>query len=46
MIDRGHALPLSHQAELLHLSRGGLYYKPVPISDTDLELMREMDRLH
>lgn len=46
MIDRGHALPLSHQAELLNLSRGGLYYKPVPISDTDLELMREMDRLH
>lgn len=46
MIDRGHALPLSHQAELLNLSRGGLYYKPVPISDADLELMREMDRLH
>ncbi len=46
MIDRVHALPLSHQAELLNLSRGGLYYKPVPISDTDLELMREMDRLH
>ncbi|MFZ0030881.1 MAG: IS3 family transposase [Candidatus Cybelea sp.] len=46
MIDRSHALPLSYQAELLNLSRGGLYYKPVPISDTDLELMREMDRLH
>ena len=46
MIDRSHALPISHQAELLNLSRGGLYYKPVPISDTDLELTREMDRLH
>jgi putative transposase len=46
MIDRDHALPLSHQAELLNLSRGGLYYKPVPIPDADLELMREIDMLH
>ncbi len=46
MIDRGHALPLSHQAALLDLSRSGLYYEPVPISVADLELMREIDRLH
>jgi putative transposase len=46
MIDRDHALPLSHQAELLDLCRSGLYYKPAPISDTDLSLMREIDRLH
>ena len=46
MIDRDHALPLSHQAELLNLSRAGLYSKPVPISESDLELMREIDRFH
>jgi putative transposase len=46
MIDRDHALPLSRQAELLNLSRGSLYYTPVPISEADLELMREIDRLH
>ena len=46
MIDRDHALPLTHQAELLDLSRSGLYYEPVPISAADLELMREIDRLH
>jgi len=46
MIDRDHALPLSHQAELLNLSRSSLYYVPVPVSPADLELMREIDRLH
>jgi putative transposase len=46
MIDRDHALPLAHQAQLLNLSRGGLYYEPVPTSPEDLELMREIDRLH
>ncbi len=46
MIDRNHALPLSHQAELLNLSRSSLYYLSVPISEPDLELMREIDRLH
>ncbi len=46
MIDRDHALPLAHQAQLLELSRGSLYYVPVPISQTDLDLMREIDKLH
>jgi len=46
MIDRDHALPLSQQAEVLELSRSGLYYKPVPISEADLELMGQIDRLH
>ena len=46
MIDRDHALPLTHQAELLALSRSGLYYEPVPISAADLDLMREIDRMH
>jgi putative transposase len=46
MIDREHALPRSRQAELLDLSRSSLYYQPVPISEVDLELMREIDKLH
>jgi putative transposase len=46
MIDREHDLPLSHQADILELSRSSLYYVPVPISKADLELMREIDRLH
>lgn len=46
MIDPEHELPQTQQAQLLDLSRSCLYYKPVPISPTDLELMRTMDELH
>jgi putative transposase len=46
MIDRDHALPISRQAELLQVARSSVYYAPVPISKEDLELMREIDRLH
>jgi hypothetical protein len=35
MIDRGHKLPLTRQAALLRLGRGGLYYasRPVPAGE-------------
>lgn len=46
MIDRDHGLPISRQAELLQVARSSVYYAPVPISKEDLELMREIDRLH
>ena len=46
MIDHAHALPVSRQAELLELSRSAVYYRPVPVSDADLALMRRIDELH
>jgi putative transposase len=46
MIDRGHGLPLKRQAELVCLSRGGLYYRPRPVSAADLAVMRRLDELH
>src|SRR5271154_2551368 len=46
MIDRDHALPLGRQAEILNLSRSGLYYRPRPVSPADLAIMRRMDELH
>jgi len=46
MIDRGHDLPLTHQADILHISRSSLYYVPVEISPADLEVMRTIDHLH
>jgi putative transposase len=46
MIDRDHALPISRQAELLQISRGSVYYSEVATSAADLELTREIDRLH
>ena len=46
MIDRSHALPLVRQAEILQLSRSGLYYRPRPVSPADLAIMRRIDELH
>ena len=46
MIDREHALPLTRQAEVLKLSRSGLYYRPRPVSPADLAVMRRIDELH
>jgi len=46
MIDRNHRLALARQAALLGISRGSVYYEPVPVSDADLALMRRLDELH
>jgi hypothetical protein len=46
MIDRAHDLPISKQAEALGISRGSVYYVPRPVPDTDLVIMRRLDRLH
>ena len=46
MIDKGDALPVSRQCDLLELSRSSVYYKPVPLSAKDLELMRQIDEIH
>jgi len=46
MIDREHGLALTRQAELLGLSRSGLYYRPRPVSADDLAVMRRLDELH
>ena len=46
MIDREHDLPITKQAKVLRISRGSVYYLPRPVSATDLEVMRRLDRLH
>jgi putative transposase len=46
MIDREHDLPITKQAEVLRISRGSVYYLPRPVSASDLEVMRRLDRLH
>ena len=47
MIDRGHDLPITKQAEVLRISRGGsIYYLPRPVPEADLAIMRHLDRLH
>jgi putative transposase len=46
MIDRAHDLPIAKQADALNISRGSVYYLPRPVSETDLAIMRRIDRLH
>ena len=46
MINPEHKLALTRQAELLEISRSTVYYRPRPISDADLMLMRRIDELH
>ena len=46
MIDRELKLPVKRQAEVLSISRGTAYYKPRPVSERDLLLMRKLDELH
>jgi putative transposase len=46
MIDRSHALSVKRQAQLLNLSRSGIYYSPRPVSPGDLAIMRRIDELH
>jgi len=46
MIDRTHDLPISKQAEVLNISRGSVYYLPLPVPAADLALMRRIDELH
>jgi len=46
MIDHGHDLPITKQAEVLRISRGSIYYLPRPVPEADLAIMRHLDRLH
>jgi putative transposase len=46
MINREHTLPLTQQCRILNLSRSGIYYLPVPVSDRDREIMNLIDRIH
>jgi len=46
MIDRNHQLSITRQAKALGISRGSAYYKPRPVSEADLGLMRRIDELH
>jgi putative transposase len=46
MIDRGHALSVTKQAEAVGIARSTVYYVPREVSDEDLALMKQIDRLH
>ena len=43
MIDRGHALSVTKQAEVVGIARSTVYYLPRPVSAEDLALMKQID---
>ncbi|MFW1926839.1 IS3-like element ISAba14 family transposase [Acinetobacter ursingii] len=46
LIDDSLQISVSKQAKLLKVSRGCYYYRPKPVSSSDLKLMRCIDELH
>ena len=46
MIDRSHDLPVTRQCRILRLARSTAYYRPAPVAEEDLALMRRIDELH
>jgi putative transposase len=46
MIDRGHELSVTKQAEIVGIARSTVYYLPRAVPAADLELMRRIDELH
>ena len=46
MVPQTHSVPCPGRGDGLRISRGSVYYLPRPVSATDLEMMRRLDRLH
>jgi putative transposase len=46
MIDPENKLSIQKQSKLLKVSRSSVYYKPQPLSEDELKLMRTIDELH
>ena len=45
MIDRTHKRSLTKQVKVLIISRGSVYYRPRPVSDTRLGLTHRIEEL-
>jgi len=46
MIDPNHTLPIVRQCVLLGVARSTAYYRPQPVPEADLALMRRIDAIH
>ena len=46
MIDPEHELPINKQTKILQISLSSVYYKPHPVPEADLWLMRRIDEFH
>jgi putative transposase len=45
-IDPHRLLPISHQAQLLGISRGSFYYQPLPVSQEELAIKNLIDEIY
>ena len=45
-IHTGHGLTKTRRCEVLDVSRSTAYYRPNPVSEEDLALMRLIDEIH
>ncbi len=46
MIDRANPLPITQQCQILELSRSSVYYQPLPLTESELKLLRRIDEIH
>ena len=46
MVNKDESLPISRQCQLLDISRSSYYYRPQPVSDEELELMKLIDQCY
>lgn len=46
MVEAEHILPIAKQCEILRINRSTYYYKPIPINDNTLGLMRRIDEIY
>ncbi len=46
MIDRANPLPSTQQCQMLELSRSSVYYQPLPLTESELKLLRRIDEIH
>ena len=46
MVKPSRVLPVTRQCKLLGVNRSSVYYRPRKVSDADLVLMRQIDKIH
>lgn len=46
MIEKNNSVSLTRQCQIFEISRSSLYYKPTPVNETDLRLMKLIDAIH
>ena len=46
MVNKSHKIPINRQCQILELNRSSFYYRAREVSESNLELMRQIDQIH